>query len=206
MKLLVFLILFVMSSIVHAGTCKESIMPTLNSEVAGKNVQEYITALNGTILFADEDTKGSYCHLKNWYEERMTSWRFSARMLAVLIIVLGASLPLIVILDQTFRNQKFWIAFIGASIVIGQGFSQTFQYEESWRNYTVAKLELESTHRAWQKQVIDASFEANGLEQAKNATDQFSHSVSKIVLKETTGFFDSLSESVKNLTSSPNEQ
>ncbi len=191
-----------MTSIVHGGTCKDVIIPTLDSAVAGKEVKQYINALKGTILFADKDTEGSYCNLKYWYEERMSSRKFSSRMLAILIIVLGASLPLIVILDATFKNQKFWIAFIGASIVIGQGFAQTFQYEESWRNYTVAKLELESSHRAWQKQVIDASFESNGLNQAKISTDQFSFAVSKIVIKETTGFFDLLEESESNLTKS----
>lgn len=206
MKQIIFLFLLVMSGIAHAGVCNETVIPTLDSAVEGKEVQIYLNALKGTILFADVDTEGSYCHLKNWYEKRMDSRRFSSRMLAVLIIVLGASLPLIVILDKTFKNQKFWIAFIGASIVIGQGFSQTFQYEESWRNYTVAKLELESTHRAWQKKVIDAAFDNNGLKQAKDATEEFSYSVSKIVLKETTGFFDTLSESVKNLTNSSNGQ
>jgi Protein of unknown function (DUF4231) len=83
---------------------------------------------------------------------------------AVLIIVLGASLPLIAILDQIFKNQKFWIALIGAAIVIAQGFSQTFHYEESWRNYTLAKLELEGSHRLWQKKVVDASLGAEGLQ------------------------------------------
>ena len=121
-------------------------------------------------------------------------------MLAILIIVLGASLPLITILDQVFKNQKFWVAFTGAAIVVGQGFAQVFQYEESWRNYTVAKLELEAAHRLWQKQIIDASFETDSLFLVQKATDQFSESVAKIVIKETTGFFDSVSESVSNLS------
>jgi Protein of unknown function (DUF4231) len=131
----------------------------------------------------------------------MFSRRFGSRMLAVLIIVLGASLPLITILDKTFTNQKFWVAFVGAAIVIAQGFSQTFQYEESWRGYTVAKLELEGAHRYWQKRIVDSSImEEGGLETEKRATEEFLDSVSKIVQKETTGFFDSASESVRNLT------
>ena len=42
--------------------------------------------------------------------------------------------------------------------------------------------------------------EDGGLETAKRATEEFLDSVSKIVQKETTGFFDSASESVRNLT------
>jgi Protein of unknown function (DUF4231) len=98
-------------------------------------VISYLNSLKGTVLFSGEDVEGSYCQLKGWYGDRMSSRRLGSRMLAVLIIVLGASLPLIAILDQIFKNQKFWIALIGAAIVIAQGFSQTFQYEESWRNY-----------------------------------------------------------------------
>lgn len=186
----------------YAGECKNHIVPSTIENATNGEVSKYIDALKGTVLFSDAETPGSYCHLKNWYEERMSSRQFSSRILAVLIIVLGASLPLIVILENTFKNQKFWIAFIGAAIVIGQGFSQTFQYEESWRSYTVAKLELEGAHREWQKRIINAAMASNGLQEAKSATDSFSESVSKIVLKETTGFFDSVSESMKSLTNS----
>ena len=176
-------------------------MPLIKTDRTNGDLISYLGALEGTVLFSGEDVKGSYCEMKVWYEDRKSTRWIGLRTLAILIIVLGASLPLVTILDHVFKNQKFWIAFIGAAIVIAQGFSQTFQYEESWRNYTVAKLELENAHRIWQKQIIDASLSAAGLEAAQKATDEFTDSVSKIVIKETTGFFDRLSES-KNLTKS----
>lgn len=197
----IIVVLLLISPISFADNCVDSVIPKLDTK---NEVSSYVKSLKGTVLFSSKEVKGSYCHLRNWYSERMSSRQFSSKMLAIFIIVLGASLPLIVILDKTFTNQKFWIAFIGASIVIAQGFSQTFQYEESWRNYTVTKLELESTHRNWQMKIIDASFSENGLNNAQKQTEIFSKSVSKIVLKETTGFFDSLSESVTNLSSKPN--
>jgi hypothetical protein len=204
MKFLFTVILICFSTFANAETCKNSVIPAIEADKTNGDVISYLNSLKGTVLFSGEDVEGSYCQLKGWYEDRMSFRRLSSRMLAVLIIVLGASLPLITILDQIFKNQKFWIAFIGAAIVIGQGFSQTFQYEESWRNYTIAKLELEGAHRLWQKKVVDASLSAEGLGAAKKATDDFSDSVSKIVIKETTGFFDTLSESVKNLTKKSN--
>ena len=184
-----------------ASECEERVFPSTINKTTNAEVSEYIAILKGTVLFADSKTEGSYCNLKNWYEEKMSSRRFSSRMLAILIIVLGASLPLIVILENTFKNQKFWIAFIGAAIVIGQGFAQTFQYEESWRNYTVTKLELEGVHREWQRDLVHAAMKIDGLQLAQDATEKFESSVSIIVLKETTGFFDSLSESMNSLTS-----
>jgi len=204
MKFLFTVILICFSTFAHAETCKNSVIPAIKADKTNGDVISYLNSLKGTVLFSGEDVEGSYCQLKGWYGDRMSSRRLGSRMLAVLIIVLGASLPLIAILDQIFKNQKFWIAFIGAAIVIAQGFSQTFQYEESWRNYTTAKLELEGAHRLWQKKVVDASLSTEGLEAAQKATDDFSDSVTKIVLKETTGFFDTLSESVKNLPKKPN--
>lgn len=205
MRMIILLVFIFFSSIAAASDCIDTVIPKLDHNERNKNLSTYIESLRGTVLFGSKDVDGSYCQLKSWYEDRMSSRRFSSRMLAVLIIVLGAFLPLIAILDKTFTNQKFWMAFVGAAIVIGQGFSQTFQYEESWRYYTVAKLELEGAHRYWQKRIVDSSImEEGGLESAQKATEEFSDSVSKIVLKETTGFFDSLSESVRNLTKKSN--
>jgi hypothetical protein len=201
MRTIILLVVIFFSSIAAASDCIDTVIPKLNFNERNKNLSVYIELLRGTVLFGGKDIDGSYCQLKSWYEDRMFSERFGSRMLAVLLIVLGASLPLITILDKTFTNQKFWVAFVGAAIVIAQGFSQTFQYEESWRGYTVAKLELEGAHRYWQKRIIDSSImEEGGLETAKRATEEFLDSVSKIVQKETTGFFDSASESVRNLT------
>ncbi|WP_281557729.1 DUF4231 domain-containing protein [Thalassomonas sp. RHCl1] len=204
MKNLIILLFLMCSFSTFAGSCKDNLIPKLNkaSDVAG--VGKYLDSLEQTVLFSDAEVDGSYCFFKEWYENRMSSRQRSSRLLAVLIIVLGASLPLIAIMDDVFKKQKFWVGFIGAAIVIAQGFSQTFQYEESWRNYTVAKLELDSAHRLWQKQVVDASFKKDGFEKVQKATDLFSTSVSKIVTKETTGFFDSLSESANNLVKKSN--
>lgn len=201
MKYLLLLLFLLSSSITSADSCVDSVLPKFEEK---SEVSSYIDSLKGTVLFSGEEVQGSYCHIKSWYSDRMSSRQFSSRMLAVLIIVLGASLPLIVILDEYFINQKFWIAFIGAAIVIGQGFSQTFQYEESWRNYTVAMLELESTHRRWQKRIIDASLNENGLFDAQKQTEVFANSVSIIVMKETTGFFETLSEPIEKLKSELN--
>ena len=199
MRIFIFLIFLQFSSLSFGDDCHQSLVPSLAKEHSSGDVASYLSSLKNTILFSSSDVKGSYCHYKKWYEDRMSSRRFSSRVLAILIIVLGASLPLIAIMDRVFKEQKFWVAFIGAAIVIGQGFLQTFQYEESWRNYTVAKLELESAHRQWQKRVIDSSYKSDGIAATQKATDDFSSLVSKIVIKETTGFFDSLSESVKGL-------
>lgn len=188
----------------YASECHENLIPSLNKDADIGKVSPYLESLTQTVLFSSAEVDGSYCSLKQWYEDRISTRRFSSRSLAILVIVLGASLPLIAIMDDVFKKQKFWVAFIGAAIVIAQGFSQTFQYEESWRNYTVAKMELESAHRLWQKRVIDSSFNLEGLAMTQEATDNFSASVSKIVIKETTGFFDSVNEAVKNLTSKSN--
>lgn len=119
-------------------------------------------------------------------------------MITFVIIVLGVLLPLVVVLDRVFKNQKFWISFIGTLIVASQGlsqeFSQEFQYKGTWENYMVAKLELESAHRDWQRKIIDASMKKDGLSDAQCATEAFSKNVSKIVLDETTSFFKSISD------------
>ena len=197
-----FILLFPLAG--YGSECQDNLIPSLNKDADIGKVSPYLESLSQTVLFSSADVDGSYCSLKQWYEDRMSSRRFSSRSLAILVIVLGASLPLIAIMDDVFKKQKFWIAFIGAAIVIAQGFSQTFQYEESWRNYTVAKLDLESALRLWQKQVIDSSFSLEGLAMTQEATDKFSVSVSKIVIKETTGFFDSRTEAVENLTRKSN--
>ncbi len=204
-KIISVFVIFIIPSITLAETCKGTVLPKLNPEISNAEIVNYLKNLSGTVLFADKEVKGSYCYLINWYEEGMSSRRVSSRLLAMLIIVLGASLPLIGILENIFTYQKFWVAFIGAVIVVGQGFSQTFQYEDSWRNNTIAKLELEAAHRSWQKDIIDALYDDNGLESAKKATNHFASAVTKIVVTETNGFFDSLSEQVNNLTNKSNE-
>jgi len=206
MKVVFLMILFALiSTQVQAKECNEFLIPNLSvSEFSNNQVLVYLDTLRGTVLFSDKDVSGSYCQLHHWYEEKLSSGRFSSRTLAIFVIILGASLPLIGILERIFVNQKFWVAFIGASIVVAQGFSQTFQYEESWRNFTVAKLELESAHRQWQHKIVDASMKEDGLELSQSATDEFEKSISYIVVKETTGFFDLLADSEINQTNKSN--
>lgn len=206
MKQLLLMFLFVLiSTQVYGKECKEFIIPELSvAEKSNNQVIEYLDSLKGTVLFSDKNVNGSYCQLHDWYEDKMSSGRFSSRTLAILVIILGASLPIIGIMENIFTDQKFWVAFIGASIVVAQGFSQTFQYEESWRNFTVAKLELERVHREWQLKIVDASMKVDGLALSQIATKEFEKAISKIVTKETTGYFDTLSESAKNLTNQSN--
>lgn len=200
MKIITLVFISLLSTQAYASNCSKSVIPALEHNQNNEAVVAYLEALKTTVLFSDENVGGSYCQLHTWYKERMSSRRFGSRMLAVFIIVLGASLPLISILERIFKNQKFWVAFIGGSIVICQGFAQTFQYEESWRSFTVGKLELESAHRTWQKQIIDASIAKEGLPLAQRVTSEFSDSISNIVIKETTGFFDALTNGAKNET------
>ncbi|MEE4190260.1 MAG: DUF4231 domain-containing protein [Halieaceae bacterium] len=204
--LTIVLLLASVASAAERPACHERLIPAAIETGENRALADYLVALRGTVLFAASETEGSYCSLTAWYEEKMFARRFSSRMLAVLIIVLGASLPVVAILDRTFTNQKFWVAFIGAAIVIGQGFAQTFQYEESWRNYTIAKLELESAHRSWQKAIVDATTESDGLERAKLATDVFADTVSRVVLKETTGFFDTTADAMRALGDQPKDK
>ncbi len=157
MKRILLIIILFWPRLVLSSQCEEALIHDLPSKSStNEEVVAYIELIKGTALFGSEEVQRSFCNVHSWYEKHMSSGRFSSRILAVLILFLGASLPLITILVNKIPNQKLLISCIGAAIVISQGISQTFQYEESWSYHTVAKLELESAHHEWQQKVIRA--------------------------------------------------
>jgi len=198
MKILLTVILILFSTNLYAESCENSVIPKIKADKSNGELITYLASLKSTVLFSQEKQEGSYCSLIDFYKSRMSSSRWGSRGLSILIIVLGASLPLIALFDKKVINHRHWIAIIGAAIVIAQGFSQAFHYDETWRSMTVAKLRLEGAHRAWQTQIVDASLSVYGLTIVQKATDDFSDSVSVIVSNETTGFFNALSEPAQN--------
>jgi hypothetical protein len=105
--------------------------------------KEYVTRLQNLTLFADCNTEGSYLYYRQWYTDQMPSRRWGSRGLALLVIVLGAILPLVVHIQKVNANYKLWVSLIGALIVIAQGLSQTFAYDAAWRNFMIARMKLE---------------------------------------------------------------
>ena len=99
-------------------------------------------------LFKDCNTKGSYLYYHRWYEENLPSRRYLSRGLAVLVIVLGAILPIVVNWRRMEAHYKLAVSLIGALIIIAQGVSQTFAYDAAWRNFTMARIKLEVAHDA----------------------------------------------------------
>jgi hypothetical protein len=154
--------------------------------------QEYLSALKGMTLFSSCDKEGSYLFYKNWYSEHIGPKRLANQLLAFLVIILGAILPLIVYLSLSEKTSKIAVASVGALIVIAQGASQYFSFGNSWQGYMVAKMKLEAAHSVWQHEIIKASLDKEAslsLKMMQEATDQFERSVSSIVLEETVGFF-----------------
>ena len=161
--------------------------------------KEYISQLSNLTLFKNCNTKGSYLYYYRWYEENLPSRRHLSRGLAVLVIVLGAILPVVVNWRKTEAHYKLTVSLIGALIVIAQGVSQTFAYDAAWRNFMMASIKLEVAHDAWQHAMIKASLGTTdqSLQQMEAATDQFAKQVSDAVLEETTGFFTAVEEASK---------
>ena len=185
MKYLFLLILISCISVAYGSeVCTESVIPSVASQ------QEYLSALKGMTLFSSCDREGSYLFYKNWYSEHLGPKRLTNQLLAFLVIVLGAILPLIVYLPLSEKTSKIAVASVGALIVIAQGASQYFNFGNSWQGYMVAKMKLESAHSVWQHEIIKASLDKEAsLKMMQEATDQFEKSVSSIVLEETVGFF-----------------
>lgn len=185
MKYLVLLTLISCISFAHGSeVCTESVIPSVPSQ------QEYVSALKGMTLFSSCDTEGSYLFYKNWYSEHIGPKRLANQLLAFFVIVLGATLPLIAYLSLSEKTSKIAVASVGALIVIAQGASQYFSFGNSWQEYMVAKMKLESAHSVWQHELIKASLDKEAsLRMMQEATDQFQKSVYSIVLDETVGFF-----------------
>ena len=161
--------------------------------------KEYISQLSNLTLFKDCNTKGSYLYYQRWYEENLPSRRYLSRGLAVLVIVLGAILPVVVNWRNMEAHYKLVVSLIGALIVIAQGVSQTFAYEAAWRNFMLARIKLEGAHDTWQHAMIKASLGTTdqSLQQMEAATDQFAKQVSDAVREETAGFFTAVEEASK---------
>ncbi|WP_084387811.1 DUF4231 domain-containing protein [Grimontia marina] len=125
-----------------------------------------------------------------------SSWKFYAtRVLSILIILLGAMLPVVAVFPTFFKDQRVWTVGIGAAIVLSQGILQTFHFEQSWRGQIVAQLELESALRQWQLSVVNLDgSNSEALDSLKKATLDFDKQVSSIVMNETAGFFDNVSK------------
>jgi hypothetical protein len=155
--------------------------------------KEYVTRLQNLTLFADCNTEGSYLYYRQWYTDQMPSRRWGSRGLALLVIVLGAILPLVVHIQKVNANYKLWVSLIGALIVIAQGLSQTFAYDAAWRNFMIARMKLEMAQDLWQHEMIKASLdEIDSLARMEGATDAFAKQVAEVVLEETSGFFTEL--------------
>jgi hypothetical protein len=103
----------------------------------------------------------------------MPSRRYLSRGLAVLIIVLGAILPVVVNWRKTEAHYKLTVPLVGAPIVIAQGVSQTFAYDAAWRNLMLARIKLEVAHDAWQHGLIKASLGTTdeSVQRMEEATD-----------------------------------
>jgi hypothetical protein len=103
----------------------------------------------------------------------MPSRRYLSRGLAVLIIVLGAILPVVVNWRKTEAHYKLTVPLVGAPIVIAQGVSQTFAYDAAWRNLMLARIKLEVAHDAWQHALIKASLGTTdeSVQRMEEATD-----------------------------------
>lgn len=189
---LLLLLVSLFAAPLRAAKYADRLMPVLSVDHgANPAVLAYLQNLQGTAMFAGEDTPGSFLYLHAWYASRRPSRRFTARGFAIMVIVLGAALPLVSASDKLFKHQKFWIPLLGAAIVVGQGIEQTLQSTQSWQNYTLAMLSLEQVHQVWQNRVVDAALQpTGGVEAAQKATDDFTEQVAKIVLDETRDFFE----------------
>jgi hypothetical protein len=170
-----------------ADLCPNTVIPAL-----GAAQQEYLSAAKELTLLSGCGTQGSYLFYRKWYADHVPAKRSSSQALAILIVLLGASLPLLAFLETTSKSYKLWIAAIGAAIVVAQGLTQSFHLDESWRGYLVAQMRLEFAHNTWQQQIVNASLVAkqeSSLQQMQDATETFGKAVSEIVLDETGGYF-----------------
>lgn len=195
-----------------ADICDERIIPSLQApasapgsakdamppERLGRNavVAAYLKEAASLTLFAGctdrKPVQGSYLYYKDWYVGHVGLKRFGSQFFAVLTIALAALLPVLTSLERFSKYHKLWISITGAAIVIAQGLTQSFHFDESWKGYMLAQLRLEVAHRQWQREVVDASFLIDGgttLERLQEATREFDQAVASAVFDETQAYF-----------------
>jgi len=158
--------------------------------------RQYILQLRNLTLFKDCQIEGSYLYYQRWYSERLPWRRFGSRGIAVLVIVLGAILPILVIWRKTEAHYRMIVAVVGALIVIAQGVSQTLALETVWGNFMRAHMRLTAAHDVWQHEMIKASLTSanDSLSRMEAATDAFAKQVSDTVLDESNAFFTAVKE------------
>jgi len=178
----------------RAGECVDTpVIPKIilatGSTSEDERVQRYLNQLPELQLFASCKTRGSYLYYSTWYERHAPVHRYTAQSLAILVLILGALLPVITHVPRANRFEKLLVALVGAAIVIAQGTSQVFNNDNSWRAYTVSKMKLEFALAEWQHEIVKAAQETNALQLMQDATERFEKNVEGTVLEETSGFF-----------------
>jgi Protein of unknown function (DUF4231) len=173
----------------------------LSSEIQGRKavIDAYLKDVAQLTLFArcrgkePEPVEGSYLFYWKWYSDHLLEKRIGSQFIAILTIILGASLPVLVQLGKANANYKLWVSLLGAAIVVAQGVGQSVHFDETWQGYMLARMRLESAHRKWEREIVDASFlpdDAKVIERLQEATNEFDRAVATIVIEETEEYFN----------------
>lgn len=128
-----------------------------------------------------------------WYQ-RATLWSMIAqRFCGVIVLVLGASLPIIASWEFRLQWKNFIVSTIGVSIALISGLNTFFGFGEAWKRHMQAAVDLKNQLAIWELRMAEAASNNNIQERndkAVRATETLLETVTMIDNRVTKEFLE----------------
>ncbi|HEX6754855.1 MAG TPA: DUF4231 domain-containing protein [Mycobacteriales bacterium] len=137
--------------------------------------------------------------LIQWYQRKKRWPRRLHRLSGVLVIALGATIPLLSAYSAS-PPTRIVVGTAGAVITVITGLATVYEWQKTWRIFTVAQAELETERLAWELALARADADPDQdarLRAALTATEVLMEKASLARHSETAEFFASQSDPVR---------
>lgn len=163
------------------------------SEATLPKVARCLSEFEQTSLICGTGSKGSVDSMIEYYRRRARQKRLLFRAASILLIALGASLPLVAAFGKEFlRDKDIALSVMSALIAFLAGLLSHFRWEVGWRSQTEALFALKAERSAWEAAVVLAKMhpdEEAAVKFLTNAFERFRARTFEIAREERGKFF-----------------
>ncbi|MBY6196858.1 SLATT domain-containing protein [Vibrio hangzhouensis] len=158
-------------------------------------LNDYLESLKQLTLFKDNEHKGSYDYLVNWYAVRHPKHRRYYYVSSFLVVILSFTLAIVIAIGIDDVSKLRGIG--SALLALVTSVSSVFVFKQSWSGYFIAEQKLMAIKDVYDEallraKLIESEDSEKALKIAVEATKQFMLGTSEIVTHETMGYFASL--------------
>jgi len=146
--------------------------------------------------YEKEVRNGTFFKSYRWnlvfYRKHARKVRILFRTCGPITILLSLALPIVAAFGEPFTRHELLLSVMAAAIALLSSLNAFFGWDQSWKGFINARLELERLHDRWELDIAEAKTDpspANRLKLARDATDKFEKQAREVIKSETEGYF-----------------